>query len=374
MRIPLSSVCLSQREINYAQEAIETGWISGAGSYVTRFEAALAQRIGRKHVIAVANGTLALELALLAQGIGPDDEVIVPALTFAAPAAAVRTVGAKPIFADITEESWTINPDEVRRLITDRTKAVIAVDLLGHPCDFDALSHLAIPIIEDAAQAHGALFRGRQVGGFGLISTFSFHANKAITTGEGGCVATDDDSLAASMRLIANHGMTTSRPYWHPVVGHNFRMTNVTAAIGLGQVERWDEMIGARNRVAELYDNLLGDVVTRRPVASWATEACWLYTMLTSDREPFVSHLRDQGIDARAIWTALPDLPIYSESLRGDYNVARRIANTAVWLPTWSHMPEETITLVAKALLSYFNSSTSRFATGREQQGRGSEV
>lgn len=354
MRIPLSSVSLSDLEINYAKEAIETGWISGAGQYVTRFETALAEKIGRKHVIAVANGTLALELALLAQGIGPGDEVIVPALTFAAPAAAVRTVGAKPIFADITDESWTINPDHVRDLVTEHTRAAIAVDLLGHPCDFEALDRLGVTIIEDAAQAHGALFRGRQVGGFGLVSTFSFHANKAITTGEGGCVATDDDSLAALMRLIANHGMTPERPYWHPVVGHNFRMTNVTAAIGFGQVERWDEMIGARNRVAKLYDELLGGTVTRRPLASWATEACWLYTVAINDREPFVSHLRAQGIDARSIWTALPALPIYSDSVRGDYSVACRVARTACWLPTWSDMPEENIVSVAEAVKSFF--------------------
>jgi perosamine synthetase len=354
MKIPLSSVNLSHLEREYAKEAIDTGWISGGGKYLTGFEAALAQKIGRQHVIAVANGTLALELALLAQGIGAGDEVIVPALTFAAPAAAVRTVGALPVFADITAESWTIDPEHVRRLVTDKTKAVIVVDVLGHPCNYESLEPLGIPIIEDAAEAHGALYRGQPVGSFGVMSTFSFHANKTITTGEGGCVATDDDSLAANLRLISNHGMTTARPYWHPVVGHNFRMTNVMAAIGLGQVERWDEMVAARNRVARLYDELLGDaIVQRRPVASWATEACWLYTVAATDREPVIAFLRAQGIDTRAIWTALPDLPIYAESLRGDYSVARRIANTAFWLPTWAYMPEEAIVSVTDALIEY---------------------
>jgi perosamine synthetase len=357
MRIPLSSVHLSELERGYARQAIDSAWISSSGEYITKFESALAEKLGRKHVIAVANGTVALELALLAQGIGPGDEIIVPGLTFAAPAAAVRTVGAKPIFTDVTEESWTMSPEHVRSLITERTKALIAVDVLGHPCDFEALGQLGIPIIEDAAQAHGALYRGKPVGSFGVMSTFSFHANKTVTTGEGGCVATDDDSLAASMRLIGNHGMTTSRPYWHPVIGHNFRMTNVTAAIGLGQVERWDEMVGARNRVAQLYDALLNSAVMRRPVASWATEACWLYTVATNDREPFISFLRARGIDARAIWTALPDLPIYSDSLRGDYSIARRVANTACWLPTWSYMAEEAIVFVAETIKRYRSSS-----------------
>lgn len=354
MQIPLSSVELSQREREYAKEAIDTCWISGTGAYLTRFESSLAQKVGRKHVIAVANGTVALELALLGQGIGAGDEVIVPALTFAAPAAAVRTVGAQPVFADITEESWTIDPEIVRQLITRKTKAIIAVDVLGHPCDFDSLQQLGIPIIEDAAEAHGALYRGKPVGSFGKISTFSFHANKTITTGEGGCVATDDDSLAAKMRLIGNHGMTKERPYWHPVVGHNFRMTNVAAAIGLGQVERWDEMVAARNRVAQLYDELVGHhIVQRRPIASWAAEACWLYTVTVTGREAVITFLRERGIDARAIWTALPDLPIYYESLRGDYSIARRIASTAFWLPTWAHMPEKAILYVTDALISY---------------------
>lgn len=354
MRIPLSSVELSELEKGYAKDAIDTCWISGTGAYLTRFETSLAQRIGRGHVVAVANGTVALELALLARGVGPGNEVIVPALTFVAPAAAVRAVGALPVFADITEESWTIDPEIVRRLITPKTKAVIAVDVFGHPCDFDALRQLNIPVIEDAAEAHGASYRGRPAGSFGEMSTFSFHANKTITTGEGGCVATDDDSLAAAMRLIANHGMTKERPYWHPVVGHNFRMTNVAAAIGLGQVERWDELVAARNRVARLYDELLGNsIVRRRPVAPWAAEACWLYVATATNREAAINFIRDRGIDARAIWTALPDLPVYRESLRGDYEVARRIAATAFWLPTWAHMPEDDISCVADALISY---------------------
>ena len=358
MKIPLSSINLSELEKHYAKEAIDSGWISGTGEYLTRFEDAIAQRIKRKHVIAVSNGTLALELALLAMEIGIGDEVIVPALTFAAPAATVRSVGAKPIFADITKESWTIDPEHVRQLITERTKAIIAVDLLGHPCDYDALVEFGIPIIEDAAEAHGAKYRENPAGSFGIVSTFSFHANKMITTGEGGCVATDSDSLAASMRLICNHGMTKERPYWHPVIGHNFRMTNITAAIGLGQVERWEEIMLARNQIARLYDELLTSLpLQRRPVAPWATEACWLYTTSTGNREPLLSFLREKEIDARAIWTALPDLPIYSDSLRGNYTVSKHIANTAFWLPTWTHMPQQTIEFVTLVLRSYFISN-----------------
>jgi perosamine synthetase len=357
MKIPLSSVSLSELEKSYARDAIETGWISGTGDYINRFEAALAKRIDRKHVIAVSNGTLAVELALLGLGVVAGDEVIVPALTFAAPAAAVRAVGGTPVFADVSLQNWTIDPAYAKRLITARTRAIIAVDLLGHPFDSESLLDLGVPVIEDAAQAHGAWYRLKPVGSLGVVSTFSFHANKTITTGEGGCVATDDDSLAANMRLISSHGMTKERPYWHPVVGHNFRMTNVTAAIGLGQIERWDEMVAARNRVAQRYDQLLaGFPGLRRPVASWATEACWLYTIATNDREAMLSFIRDRGIDARAIWTALPDLPVYVDALRGEYPVARQIASTAAWMPTWSFMPDDAIEAVADALWKYYSS------------------
>ena len=355
MKIPLSNINLTELEKDYAKDALDTEWISGTGKYITRFEDTIAKKIERKHVVAVTNGTVALELALLALGIQADDEVIVPALTFAAPAAAVCSVGAIPIFADITLESWTIDPKKVAQLITNKTKAIIVVDLLGHPGDYEALLNLGVPIIEDAAQAHGSLYKGRPVGSFGAIATFSFHANKAITSGEGGCVATDDDRLMERMRLIANHGMTKERPYWHPVVGHNFRMTNVTAAIGLGQAERWDDLVAARNLVAQTYDEFLRtSVLIRRPVAPWASEACWLYTIATTNRESVLTILRAKGIDARAIWSALPDLPPYNNCRHAGYNVAKKIADTAFWLPTWSYMPNEAIYFVANTLKEYF--------------------
>lgn len=369
MRIPLSSISLTPLEVGYARDALESGWISSSGPYVGRFERALAAKIGRKHVTAVLNGTTALELALRGLGIGPGDEVIVPALTFVAPAAVVVTVGASPVFADVTPETWTVDPAEVKRLVTRRTRAAIAVDVLGHPCDFAALSALGIPVVEDAAEAHGALFHGSPTGSFGVISVFSFFANKTISTGEGGCVATDDAGLADRMRLVASHGMTKERPYWHDVVGHNFAMTNVAAAVGLGQVERWDELVGARNAVARRYDQLLGgmdgDGFGRRPVAPWAREACWLYTVTAPQREALVSALRDAGIDARGIWTALPDLPLYANAVRGDYPVARRIARTALWLPTFAQMSEDQIRDVASTLADALQGQAAAAAISR---------
>jgi perosamine synthetase len=353
MRIPLCTVTLGDREASYVQEAVSTGWISGTGRFVDAFERALELRTGRAHALAVNSGTSALELCLLALGIGPGDEVLVPALTFGATASAVLSIGAIPVFCDIEDSSWTIDIAHARTLTTHRTKAVIGVDLLGHPCDFDALAELNLPIIEDAAHAHGARYRGRSAGSLGMLSVLSFHANKAITTGEGGCVLTDDSDLADAVRLIANHGMRSSRPYYHEVVGRNYRMTNITAAVGLAQAERWDELIAGRAAVASQYGEFLADVpVSTRPVAQWAQPSWWLYVLHSRHRDRLVSLLRDQHIDARALWPSLDSLPVFSCGVRAEYPTARAVSRSAMWLPTWNGMPIEVITEVADAVKS----------------------
>jgi perosamine synthetase len=350
-KIPLSSVDLSDLERGYVLDALDRRWLSSTGSYVGAFERAVGERIKRTFVTATSSGTSALDLTLRALGVGPGDEVICPALTFAAPASAVVAVGATPVFADVTEESWTIDPDEVRRVTTPRTKATIAVDVLGHPCRYDAFEASEMPIIEDAAEAHGAWYRDRPVGAFGVAAIFSFHANKTISTGEGGCVASDDAALAQRIALLNNHGMTAERPYHHEVVGRNYRMTNLTAAVGLAQVERWDELVAARNRVAAAYDRAFAGVpVLRRPVASWAREGTWLYTIATPERAAVLRACTAAEVDARAIWPALPDQPIFRAGVRGDYPVARRIAAQALWLPTWGGMPEDAIARVVEAV------------------------
>jgi perosamine synthetase len=321
--------------------------ISGTGPQVRELERQLATRIDRAHVVATANGTLAIELALRALGIGHGDEVVVPALTFAAPASSVLAVGATPVLADVAPDHWTLQADDVARRITRQTRAILAVDILGHPCDYDALSQFGIPIIEDAAEAHGAKYKGRPAGAFGVISTFSFHANKAITTGEGGCTATDSAELADRMRVIANHGMRPERPYVHEVVGRNHRMTSLAAAVGLGQVARWDELIAARNRIAAEYDRLLaGTACTTRPVAEWAQYSCWLHTITVPNREEILAHVRDCGVDARAIWPALSTQPLFGTG-RGPFPVAEAVAQQAMWLPTFSGMPPADVSFVA---------------------------
>jgi perosamine synthetase len=348
--VPLSSADIGALERTYVEAALDGGWISGTGPQVREFERRLGNRIDRAHVIATANGTMAIELALRALGIGRDDEVIVPALTFAAPASSVLAVGATPILADIAPDTWTLCPDDVATKVTRRTRAILAVDVLGHPCDYDALAHFGMPVIEDAAEAHGAQYKGRPVGSFGVISTFSFHANKAITTGEGGCAATDSVELADRMRVIANHGMRPERPYVHDVVGRNYRMTNLAAAVGLGQLDRWDELIEARNRISAEYSRLLaGAGCAARPVGGWADYSCWLHTITVGNRREVLAYLREHGVDARAIWPALSTQPLFNLS-HASFPVAEAVACQAMWLPTFSGMASSDIQFVAHTL------------------------
>lgn len=351
MKYPLSNVSLSKKERDNVQLALDAGWISGTGLFVKQFEEMLAEQVGRKYGVAVANGTLALELALKTLGIGHGHKVIVPALTFVAPAAAVLNVGAEPILVDVSADHWTLDPDRLP-LGAD---AIIAVDLMGHPADYQALRLASdLPIIEDAAEAHGACYRGMPVGSFGVISTFSFHANKTIVTGEGGAVLTDSDFLADHLRLITHHGMRPERPYFHEIVGSNYRMTNLTAAIGCGQCERWGELVEKRKQVARWYDERLPKSFGRRPVMDWATEACWIYAAFHPERDRIVSALRECGIDARAIWCALPDLPLYEPySTQGDYPVSRKVASETFLLPTSAVMTESDIDAISGVLSFY---------------------
>jgi perosamine synthetase len=358
--IPLSAIDIGPTELEYVNTAMTTGWISGTGSFVRTFEQRLGERIDRQHVVATANGTVAIELALRALGVGPGDEVLVPVFTFAAPVSSVLAVGATPILVDVDPATWTISPTEAIKHRTGRTRALIAVDVLGHSADYDALAEVGVPIIEDAAEAHGARYKGRPAGSLGDIAIFSFHANKAIATGEGGCAATDSAELADRMRVITSHGMRPERPYVHEVVGRNFRMTNLVAGVGLGQLDRWDELLAGRARVTRRYLDLLADVDCRpRPVAAWADYSCWLHTIQVADRDAVVADLRDQGVDARAIWPLLSTQPVFGPA-PGPYPVAAEIADTALWLPTYAGLPEADIEHVAHATKVAVGRATSR--------------
>jgi perosamine synthetase len=350
-QIPLCALDLSEVEEKCVAEAMHDRWISGSGRFVAEFERTLGERVHREHVVAVANGTLAIELALRALRIGPGDEVVIPALTFAAPAMSVAAVGAEVVLADVTLETWTLDPVAAARAVTPRTKAVVAVDLLGHPVDYDAVTELGVPVVQDAAQAHGAVYKGQPVGAQGMVSAFSFHANKVVSTGEGGAVCTDDPELAAMMRLIANHGMTPEEPYVHRVLGRNFRMTNLAAAVGVGQVRRWDELVAARARIGDRYRDLLPPDFAGPGRATWAGPACWLHTIRVPHRAAVLDRLRAAGIDARRIWPPLDQQPVFAH-LAGNFPVAHAIADAALWLPTHAHMSDDQIRFIADTVVA----------------------
>jgi perosamine synthetase len=320
-KIPVAEPDLSQLEEQFLVEAIRSGWVSSIGPFIDRFEREFANFCGVRHCVALANGTVALHVALLAAGVGPGDEVIVPDMTFVATAAAVRHVGAEPVLVDVDRETLTLDVELTARAITSRTKAIIPVHLFGVPADMDALRAVAkergLFLLEDAAEAHGAKIGGRPVGSLGDAATFSFYGNKLITTGEGGCVVTDDTGLADRVRFLKDHAMSKSRRYYHPEVGFNYRMTNLQAALGCAQIARFPEMLGRRMAVlAEYRRQLEGLPLRLNPVVPGREEVCWLvYARLESPEatQALATALADVGFDTRPLFVPMHELPPYAE-------------------------------------------------------------
>ena len=320
-KIPVAEPDLSQLEEQFLVEAIRSGWVSSIGPFIDRFEREFAAFCGVRHCVALANGTVALHVALLAAGVGPGDEVIVPDMTFVATAAAVRHVGAEPVLVDVDCDTLTLDVELTKRAITPRTKAIIPVHLFGVPADMVALRALAnernLFLLEDAAEAHGAKIGGRPVGSLGDAATFSFYGNKLITTGEGGCVVTDDTGLAERIRFLKDHAMSKSRRYYHPEVGFNYRMTNLQAALGCAQIARFPEMLARRMAVLTEYRRQLEGLPLRlNPVVSGREEVCWLvYARLeTSDAtHALATALADAGFDTRPLFVPMHELPPYAE-------------------------------------------------------------
>lgn len=360
-RIPVAAPALIGRERDYVLECLDSSWISSSGRFIGDFERAFADYCGARHAITVNNGTTALHLALAGLGIGPGDEVVVPDLTYIATANAVRYCGATPVMADVDPNTMNLDPAAAEAKITPRTRAIIPVHLYGHPADMDPINELAahhdLWVVEDAAEAVGATYKGRRSGVLGTCAVFSFFGNKIITTGEGGMITTDDDALAARLRLLRNQGMDPDRRYWFPVVGFNYRMTNVAAAIGLAQLERIDDHLAARRRVAQAYDALLAplDAKIIRPVErSWAEHVFWMYTVLIRDpkrwpRDSVMQALDAAGVETRPVFHPMHVLPPYLEP-EGIYPNSSWLAARGLNLPTYAGLTDEDLARVADAL------------------------
>jgi perosamine synthetase len=344
VHLPIAAPTLGERELQYVSECILSGWISSAGPFVKRFEQMCAAFAGTRHAVSTSSGTTALHLALLALGIGPGDEVIVPTLTFVASANTVRYTGATPVLVDSERSTWTLDPAAVEAAITPRTKAIMVVHLYGHPADMDPILALArrheLAVIEDAAEAHGAEYRGKRVGGIGDIGVFSFYGNKIVTTGEGGMVMTNRDDLAASVQLLRDHGMSPERRYWHEVLGYNYRLTNLQAAVGVAQMEKIEDIIASKRSIARAYAQGLRDVpgVELPPEAPWAGNVFWLYSILLDPprfgctRDVFMEEMRDRGIDTRPLFPPVHTQPIYATGQ--SLPVAEDLAARGVSLPS----------------------------------------
>ncbi len=361
-KIPVANTALIGNEKKYVDDCMESGWISSAGKYIGLFEKEFAEYCGVRHAVACCNGTVALHLALLALGVEAGDEVIVPTLTFVATPNAVSYCGAKPVFADSENTTWNLDPEQVEAKITPRTKGIIAVHLYGHPAKMKQLKDIArrrnLFLLEDAAEAHGAVCNGKMVGSIGNAAAFSFYANKIITTGEGGMFVTDDDDLAERARLFRGQGMDSNRRYWHPVIGYNYRMMNLPAAIGLAQLEKIDEQIESRKNVAKLYRERLQQLpgIIFQPEQAWAKHVYWMFSIVLQkefwqERDTVIEILAARGIETRPLFYPAHTMPPYIDSVSGEnFPVAENLSRNGISLPTWAGLTEDQIDFICTAL------------------------
>jgi perosamine synthetase len=351
---------LDGNELRYVTECIESNWISSAGRFVGAFEERFAAAAGCAHGVACASGTAALHLALAALGIGPDDEVIVPTFTMIATANAVTYTGARVVLVDALAESWNLDVSQVEAKITPRTRAIVAVHTYGHPADMGPLREIAarhgLALLEDAAEAHGAAYRGAAAGSLGDAAVFSFYGNKIVTTGEGGMVTTNDERLARTARRLRDHAFSADRHFWHEYLGFNYRMSNLQAAVGLAQAERLPQLVAARRRNAERYRRRLSGVpgLTLPGERPEVVNVFWMYALLVEDefgcsRDDLRGRLARQGIETRTFFIPVHLQPIYFRRHRGErYPVAEELCRKGLYLPSGPTLGEDEIDLVAR--------------------------
>ncbi len=364
-RIPLVVPDLSGNEERYVQQAIRSSWISSSGEFVSRFEREFAELCNTRAAIAVANGTVALHAALLGLDVAPGDEVIVPSLTYVATANVVRYVGGEPVFVDVDANTWCLDPSRLEASITSKTRGIIVVHLYGHPADMDAIAQVAtrhnLWVIEDAAEAPLAIYKGRRVGQFGVLATFSFYGNKIFTSGEGGAITLNDPVLERRLRILRGQGMDPERRYYFPIVGYNYRLTNVACALLCAQLERRDALLRKRREIFAQYRERISGTpgIEFQPIAPWAEQAPWLFSILVDrerygrDRDELTRLLDAEGIETRPFFIPLHTLPPYIEGWRRRGRalpITERLAATGMNLPTYPQLAEEDLVRVVAAI------------------------
>jgi perosamine synthetase len=354
---------LAGNERDYLNQCIDSNWISSKGPFVSQFESAFARYIGCKHGVACSSGTVALHLVLTALGLGPGDEVLIPAFTMIAVANAVRYTGASCKLVDSEPAHLNLDPASIDAAVTARTKAIIVVHTYGHPAQMNRVKTIAqghdLLLIEDAAEAHGAKISNQRVGSLGVAGTFSFYANKIVTTGEGGMITTDDTRLANLMRRLRDHAFHPERHFWHEYVGLNYRMTNLQAAIGLAQTERIDAIIAARRRLRAWYDEGLKSIsgLQLPSEARRCRSVFWMYAIRLDPSFGCASHelrqqLADRGIETRSFFIPIHLQPAYIGQFRGErFPVAEQLCKSGLYLPTHENLEEGDVDWICKQIM-----------------------
>lgn len=360
-RIPLLEPELRGNEIDYVLDCLNTNWISSQGSYVRRFEDVFQSMHEGMHALAVSNGTVAIHLALHTLGITSGDEVILPNLTFAATINAVLFCGATPVLCEIDPATLCIDLQETEKLITPKTRAILPVHLYGQVCNIDGLMTLAnkyqVMIVEDCAEAFGSSWKDEPVGTFGHAATFSFFGNKTITTGEGGMVLFRDQKVFERAKILRDHGMARDKKYWHEQVGFNYRLTNLQAAVGVAQLERFSEIQEKKKTIAGMYAaHLKGiDKIRQLPMRySYATNSNWLYTIILEpelDRDLIISQMLESGIETRPVFYPLHDMPPYKDFKKSQcLKHSSSISRSGISLPSSVSLTESEIKYIAGVL------------------------
>lgn len=368
--IPVNEPLLNGKEKQYLNECIDTGWISSEGPFVKQFEQNFAHCVGRKHGIAVCNGSMAIDAAIAALGIGEGDEVILPTFTIISCANAIVRAGAIPVVVDSDPTTWNMDIQQLEAKITPKTKAIMVVHIYGLPMDMNPVLAIAakygLKIIEDSAEMHGQTYFGKPCGSFGELSTFSFYPNKHVTTGEGGMIVTDDEELAVKCRSLRNLGFQPQQRFIHEELGWNLRMTNLQAALGLAQLERLTEFVQRKRNMGKLYSELLADVKQLElPLVKteYADNIYWVYGVVLKDDVPFdakeaMQKLRESKIGTRPFFWCMHEQPVFKKMglfVQESCPNAERLARRGFYLPSGMALNSEQIEIVAKAVKTIFN-------------------
>jgi len=364
IRIPVYKPSITKKEKEYVNECLDSSWISSKGKFVELFENEFAKKTEVKYATTVSNGTVALHLALLSLGIGGGDEVIVPTFTYIASVNSIHYTGATPVFVDCDPVSWQINPIEVEKKITNKTKAIMVVHLYGQSCDMKSICDIAnrrnLFVVEDCAEAFGTKFNDQHVGTFGDIATYSFFGNKTITTGEGGMVVTNNETLYERAKHLKSQGLADHRQYWHDTIGYNYRLTNIACAIGLAQLERSNSLLLRKRQIADYYKKKFENTnYCFHQEVSGTYHSYWMCSILINKdkfakntRDKLRNHLDSKGIETRPLFYPVHTMPMHHSKYEM-HKVSEDISRRGINLPSYPDLTEEQLEYICESILRY---------------------